>query len=172
MNGSLLSATRRLAVLAVGLVLVLTGVAIAASPVAGSYRAKGQAGFSFTLTRGTCYLAPRNLTNFRARRGKAGRGLCFSSSSEPKVNPDCGADGHAISGETAVLSLFDSLRLSRNSLHVKAYSYSSGSKPIGYTELALFRHGRAFRGYIRVTDIDGLGNPCDTGELKFTAARH
>ena len=68
-----------------------------------------------------------NLTNFRARRGKAGTGLSVSSSSDPGVNPGCGADGHALHGATIDLSLFDRLRLSGGSLHVRSYTYTYSS---------------------------------------------
>ena len=160
---------RRISLLIVSLALACAGTAWAATaPRSGTYRTKGAVKFTFKLTPGTCYLPPKNLHNYKAGRGKSGRGLCFSSVASVPVSPSCGADGHAISGLTADLSLFDRLRLASGSVHVKAYSYGSDPKPIGYTELDITVHGSSGKGVSRVTDVDGLNNPCDTGQLKFT----
>lgn len=167
------SGRRHLTLLTIALVITGASAAVAsAGPQAGKYRATGAATFAFRLAEGSCPLPPKNLTNFRARRGPIGRGLCFSSSNQVPVNPDCGADGHPISGETADVSLFTGLRLNHGFLHVKAYSYTSAPKPIGFTEISLSVKGSRATGFVRVTDVDGLGHPCDTGALRFSASRH
>ena len=155
---------------AVTIGLAITAVAVA-SPETGTYKATGAIAFRFSLSRGKCYLAPKNLKNFRARRGAYGTGFCFNSTSEPGVNPKC-PDGASIDGDTASLDLFERLRLAGNgTLHVKAYTYASAAQPIGYTELDLTVKGAKATGYIRLTDEDGAGVSCDTGKLSFTARR-
>lgn len=156
------------AIVAIGLATAAVAVA---SPQTGTYRATGAIRFRFSLSHGTCYLAPKNLTNFRARRGAYGSGFCFDSTSLPAVHPTC-PDGATISGETASLDLFERLRLAANgTLHVKAYAYESAPKPIGYTELNLTVKGAKATGFIRLTTQDGNGVTCDTGKLAFTARR-
>ena len=158
-----ISRVRRVLILTAAAVLVLTGVAVAAAPATGTYRATGKVHFVFTLTHGTCFL-PRPVSKPNAPRGKVGTGLCLSSTSAAAVSPDCGVDGHAISGETADISLFDHLRVTARGLIART------NANVGYIELELTPKGRGFTGYVRVTDQDGLGHACDTGKLTFTAA--
>ena len=162
---------RRLSLLIAVLALTGVGTAWAATaPRSGSYRAKGAVKFAFKLTPGTCPLAPKNLHNPNARRGKEGHGLCFRTTANLPVNPACGADGHPISGLTADLSSFDGLRMASGTLHLKSYTYESSTKPFGSDELDLTIHGGKGSGFIDVKWTDGLGLPCDTGKLKFTVA--
>jgi hypothetical protein len=162
--------------LAAGVVisLVLAASALAAgTPKAGAYKATGHLSFHFRLTRGFCYLAPRNLQNPRAPRGRGGQGLCFSSVTTAPLHITC-TGGGAIQGLAIDFSLFDRLRLTNErTLHVKAYTYESGPKPIGFFELNLGFSGSRATGFVRATDqiggASGATSNCDTGKLAFTA---
>ena len=84
--------------------------------------------FHFRLTKGFCYLAPKNLHNYRVGRGKGGKGLCFSSVSVAPVHLSC-TGGSSLRGFTVDFSTFDRLRLAAGgSLHVKAYSYETARR--------------------------------------------
>jgi hypothetical protein len=163
---------RRVAVLVIALFVFGATAATAKAPVAGKYKASGQISFKFTLKKGKCYLPPKNLNNPKARRGKYGKGLCFSSPDDPQVNITC-PQGGSISGEQAIVSIFSRLRLSKSgSMHVKAYSYTSAPDPVGYDEISIKVSGSKATGFVRKTDqifVNDQPSECDTGELKFTA---
>ncbi len=156
------------AVAVVGLMLMLAAVAFAGAPKAGKYTARGAIKFTFRLTPGHCYLPPKNLKNYKAKRGKYGKGLCFTSSSEPPVHVKCPNNG-TVSGLTALIESFGGLRLPGNGVfHVKAYTYGGASAaPVYYTELDLKVRGSHASGYVRQTFDDG--GTCDSGKLAFTA---
>src|SRR5664279_802254 len=163
--------SRGVAILSVLAVLALGASALAAgTPTAGRYTASGQIHFRFRLSHGVCHLAPRNLTNFRAGRGKGGSGLCFSSLTTAPVHIVC-ANGAMISGFTVDFSLFDRLRLAGGrTLHLKGYTYSSDPKPVGFTEFDLSVAGSRATGFVRATDQISNGSgpvQCDTGKLRF-----
>jgi hypothetical protein len=151
----------------IGLMLTLAAVALAA-PKAGRYSAKGSIKFTFQLKSGHCYLPAKNLKNYKAKRGKYGKGLCFTSSSEPPVHVKC-PNNATVSGLTAAIASFGGLRLSGNGvLHAKAYTYGgSSAAPVYYTELDLTLRGSRASGYVRQTFDDG--GTCDSGKLAFTA---
>jgi hypothetical protein len=145
------------AVAVVGLMLTLAGVAFAGAPQAGKYTARGAIKFTFRLKPGHCYLPAKNLKNYKAKRGKYGKGLCFTSSNAP------------VSGLTAAIASFGGLRLPGNGvLHAKAYTYGGSSPaPVYYTELDLKVRGSRASGYVRQTFDQG--GTCDSGKLAFTA---
>jgi hypothetical protein len=151
---------------ALGVVLAVAAAASAA-PKTGSFKATGAIRFTFRITKGRCYGAPKNLSNPNARRGKAAKGFCFSSTSSPKVHLSC------ISGEEAAIDEMSGLRLSSSgTLHLRAYSYYGGNITAGFTELDLKVHGASASGFVRVSWVDAAGSPsCETGELAFTAKR-
>jgi hypothetical protein len=164
---------RGVSVLAVLAALALSAGALAAGTVAaGRFTASGQIHFRFRLSKGVCFLAPKNLTNFRAGRGKSGSGLCFSSLTTAPVHIRC-ANGAQISGFTVDFSLFDRLRLAGGrTLHLKVYTYGSDPKPVGYTEFDLTGTGSRVAGFVRATDQISNGSgpvQCDTGKLRFSA---
>ena len=159
---------RRLAViaaLAVALTLCATALA-AGTPKTGAYSASGHIHFRFRLTQGVCYLAPKNLTNYRAGRGKGGAGLCFSSLTVAPVKVNC-TGGASLSGLTVDFSLFDRLRLAAGrSLHLKGYTYGSDPKPIGSTEFELKFPGSRATGFVHIKQqIGGSAgiSQCDSG---------
>jgi hypothetical protein len=156
------------AVAVVGLTLTLAAVAFAGAPKAGKYTARGAIKFTFRLTPGHCYLPPKNLKNYKARRGKYGKGLCFTSNSEPPVHVKC-PNNATVGGLTAGILSFGGLRLPGNGvLHLKAYTYSGASAaPVYYTEIDLKVRGSRASGYVRQTFDDG--GTCDSGKLAFTA---
>jgi hypothetical protein len=168
------SGALRLAGAAVLLSLGLAATAIAASSASpGAYRASGHIAFRFRLTKGFCYLAPKNLHNYRARRGKGGTGVCFSSISSTPLHYIC-TGGSSLRGAAVDFSLFDRLRLSGGrTLHVKAYTYGSAPAPVGFTELDLAFSGSRATGFVRATtqvgNANGGTNSCDTGKLQFSA---
>jgi hypothetical protein len=150
--------------LAVGLAIA---AAASAAPQTGSFKATGAIKFTFRITKGRCVGAPKNLSNPNARRGKAAKGFCFSSTSSPTVRLSC------ITGETAAIQEMSGLRLSsKGTLHVRAYSYYGGNISAGFTELDLNVRGARASGFVRVSWIDSAGSPtCETGQLAFTAKR-
>jgi hypothetical protein len=156
------------AVTLVGLMLTLAAVAFAGAPKAGKYSAKGSIKFTFRLTPGHCYLPPKNLKNYKAKRGKYGKGLCFTSNSEPPVHVKC-PNNATVSGLTASIDSFGGLRLSGSGvLHLKAYAYGGASAaPVYYTELDLKVSGSRASGFVRQTFDDG--GTCQSGKLTFTA---
>ena len=141
--------------------------AASAAPHTGSFKATGAIRFAFTITKGRCDGAPKNLSNPNARPGKAAKGFCFSSTSTPTVHLSC------ITGEVASIDTISGLRLSSSgTLHVRAYSYYGGNIPAGFTELDLKVRGASASGFVRVSWVDAAGSPsCETGELAFTAKR-
>jgi hypothetical protein len=159
---------RRVAALAAALgVALAVAAAASAAPHAGSFKATGAVRFTFKITKGRCDGAPKNISNPNARRGKAAKGFCFSSTSAPTVHLSC------ITGETAAIDEMSGLRLSSSgTLHVRAYSYYGGNISAGFTELDLKVRGASASGFVRVSWIDAAGSPtCETGELAFTAKR-
>jgi uncharacterized low-complexity protein len=159
--------------LVAALALSAATAATAKAPTTGTYHATGSGiAFKFSLHKGKCPLPPKNLTNPQAKRGKVGRGLCFNSADDPPVQEPCQGGG-GISGETAIVSAFSRLRLSRSgALHVKAYSYASAPDPDGYTELSLKVSGSHASGFVRqttTTSANGSPATCDTGKLSFSA---
>jgi hypothetical protein len=173
------SVSKRCRALRLGGAAVLLSFGLAASAMAsgsaspGAYRASGHIAFRFRLTKGFCYLAPKNLHNYRARRGKGGTGVCFSSISSPPLHYIC-TGGSSLRGAAVDFSLFDRLRLSGGrTLHVKSYSYESAPAPVGFTEFDLTFSGSRATGFVRATTQLGNGNgatnSCDTGKLHFSA---
>ncbi len=152
--------------------LVLAGVAAAATGAAAqTFRATGKIAFTFQLTPGSCK-APPNPANYKAHAGPARSGLCFTSNSSPPLKLKCPAPG-SISGTVFSVDEMSGLRVSpAGVLHVKAWSYTSGPKPIGYSELYLKVSGTHASGYVRETDTIGMGGApllCDSGKVPFTA---
>jgi len=147
------------------------GAATAKAPATGTYHAGGGITFKFKLHKGKCPLPPKNLTNPKAKRGKVGKGICFSSFDDPPVNMNCPQG--SLTGEQAVVSAMSGLRLTKSgSLHVKAYTYTSAPDPVGFTELSLKVTGSRVRGFVRQVDSiypNGAPVRCDSGKLSFTA---
>ena len=179
MQTNRLSISKRSRALRLGGAAVLLSLGLAASAIAagtaspGAYRASGHISFRFRLTKGFCYLAPKNLHNDRARRGKGGAGVCFSSISSSPLHYIC-TGGSSLRGAAVDFSLFDRLRLSGGrTLHVKGYTYESGPAPIGFIEFDLAVSGSRATGFVRATTQVGNGsgatNSCDTGKLRFSA---
>lgn len=170
------SRARRLVVLLASLLALgaCVGVATAKAPATGTFKASGSIAFKFSIKKGKCKSPPKNLNNPNARAGKAKKGLCFYSGDDPGVTPNC-PQGGSITGLQALVSSFSRLRLSKSgSLHLRAYGYSSGPDPVEFTELSLKVSGKKASGFVRTTDqvfVNGSPSECDTGNLKFTAAR-
>jgi hypothetical protein len=160
----------RLLALVTGLTLVLSATALASgAPKAGKYHAKGQITFSFTLTQGHCYLPPKNLTNYKARHGKYGKGVCFSATAIKTVHAICPA-GITNGGLEADVGAFGGLRLQGGVLHAKAWELAT-TGPVGYTELDLKVRGSHASGFVRETEDAGTDQTCTSGKLAFTATR-
>src|ERR1700749_2183553 len=129
--------TRPLAALVIVLFAFGATAATAKAPATGKFKASGQVSFRFTIHKGSCVPAPKNLNNPKATHGPARKGLCFNSGDDPPVNIVC-PQGGSINGETALVSSFSRLRLSKSgSMHLRAYSYTSAPDPVGFTELSI-----------------------------------
>ena len=163
---------RRIVAVALLALALAAGAALAATAQTGAYRANGAISFRFSLRHGYCYLAPKNLTNPNARRGAGGTGTCFGApGTAVPVKVTC-TQGATESGVTVLPDIFERLRLAGGrSLHVKAYTYGSDPKPVGWTEFDLQMSGSHGSGFIRDVGTLGSGAICDTGKLSFTAHR-
>ncbi|HEY1593954.1 MAG TPA: hypothetical protein VGF74_01055 [Thermoleophilaceae bacterium] len=165
---------RALAVLVVALFVFGATAATAKAPATGKFKASGGVAFTFTIHKGKCVPPPKNLNNPMAGHGPARKGLCFNSGDDPPVNITC-PQGASISGETALVSSFSRLRLSKSgSMHLRAYAYTSAPDPVGFTELSIKVSGSKATGFVRETDqvfVNDQPVECDTGKLKFTARK-
>jgi hypothetical protein len=151
---------------------VLCAVALGA-PATGKYAATGAIQFHFSIAKGRCP-SPPDPTNPSASHGPVKRGLCFHSADEPQVAMTCPPPA-SISGEPALISSFDGLRLSSaGAMDSRAWAFTD-SGPVGYTELSIKVKGRKASGWVQVSDQVGDSDTgpitCDSGQLQFTAKR-
>src|SRR3954452_1794440 len=164
----------RAAAVALVVLVVVAGVAVAAGPSTGSWKASGTVSFPFTLKKGTCPLPPKNLKRPKARRGKVGRGVCYASSAEPPIAMVC-PGGSSITGQVFQADLFEGLRIPSNGVfHLRSYAYTSDPDPVGFDEIDLVFRGRRASGFVRVTDTaypNGQQVTCDSGKIAITAKK-
>lgn len=176
------STTPRRRALVLALLAALTAALVAAAapahakPGTGRFKVTKGATFAFTIAKGTCTGAPKNLEDYKARAGKKGPGFCFAGMDGPAIDPKC-PEGHGpITGAEASIAPMTGLRLSPSGrLHVKAYEFSGNEdEPSGWTELSLTVTGRKASGFYRATTRISIGDDgapivCDTGKIAFTA---
>ena len=155
--------------------LVVAAAALAAAPAVGTYKAKGQFAFGFTIAVGNCASAPTNLTNPKARGGPVKKGLCLGvpAADSVLVKPKCPA-GASVLGAIVDPGVWSGFRFSSAGVvHVKVWTYNGGTpNPIGFYELYLSVHGKHGTGYVsEATTAYAGGKPvqCTTGKLAFTA---
>ena len=154
--------------------LVVTASAVgSAAPRTGGYHVTKGFRFTFSVKSATCTTPPDNLRNSKAHAGPKKKGLCFHSFDQPPIKVHCPAPARSTGDRMLILS-FDGLLLQNGKLHVKAYIYSSGPKPIGWYELSLQIRGGKASGFVRKMGqvYGGASEPvnCDSGRMAFTAA--
>ena len=153
--------------------LGIASVALAAlvPPHTGRFRGASGFRFAFNVRRAVCTTPPRNLSDPKAPAGPKKMGYCFQSFDQPPIRVVCKAPATSTGDRMLILS-FDGLLLEKGKLHTKAYTYSSGPKPIGFYELSVAVRGDRASGFVRKRSRilrNGKTLTCDSGTMPFTA---